>query len=394
MSVTALPGGEDLGPEGPRTYLPKAVSASIIGMFAILLIGAIYYARGFFLPLLLALLLGLTFQPMVRYFHRRGVPPAVSAILLVVVMAGIGVMASVVLAAPVSKMVADAPQLVQQLKQRFAFLDQPMQMLTAASREVSKIADPPSSDGAQRVVLAQPGILSWAADTLTGIGTTIGATLILTVFILASGDLFLQKIVRSVGSLSDKKRSLRIVHDVEYEVSRYLITVTGINICFGILVGLAMALYGMPNPIAWGVAAALLNYIPYVGAIIGIGLTAAVSLITFPTFTAALFPPATYLALHLTEGNFITPLTLGRRLELNSVAIIVALAFGSWMWGLIGALIGVPCLVVVKVFCDHFPRLSTFGAFLSAEAPADPPVSPATPPEAAIEHEAKVAGSS
>jgi predicted PurR-regulated permease PerM len=234
-------------------------------------------------------------------------------------------------------------------------------------------------------VLAQPGFLSWAADTLTGIGTTLGATLLLTVFLLASGDTFLQKIVRSVDSLSDKKRSLRIVYDVSYEVSRYLLTITAINLCFGILVGLAMAAYAMPNPIAWAVAATLLNYIPYIGAAIGIVLTAAVALITFPTLTMAALPPATYLALHLVEGNVFTPLTLGRRLELNSVAILIAVAFGGWMWGVVGALMGVPLLVVVKVFCDHFPRLATFGGFLSAE-PGPEPAAPEAPPAATGEN--------
>ena len=201
----------------------------------------------------------------------------------------------------------------------------------------------------------------------------LGATLLLSLFLLASGDTFLQKIVRSVASLSDKKRSLRIVQDVSYEVSRYLLTITAINLCFGTLVGLAMAAYGMPNSIAWAVAAALLNYIPYIGAAIGIVLTAAVALISFPTFTMAILPPATYLALHLLEGSLITPLTLGRRLELNSVAILIAVAFGGWMWGVVGALVGVPLLVVVKVFCDHFGRLATFGAFLSAEPAAELP---------------------
>lgn len=392
--MTTLPGTEDLGPDRPRIYLPKAVSVSIIGTFVIVLTGAIYYARDFFLPLLLALLVAMTFMPMVRYFARRGVPAAASAVVLVLLIAGVGALISIALAEPVSKMIAQAPEIIQQLKERFAFLNRPLAMLTAAGREVSQIADPPSADGAQRVVLAEPGLLSWAAGMLTGIGATLAATLILAVFLLSSGDLFLQKLVRSAESLSDKKRSLRIVQDVQYEVSRYLITITAINVCLGILVGLAMALFGMPNPIAWGVTATLLNYIPYVGPISGIVFTLAVSLITFPTLTQALFPPLTYLALTVAEGNVLTPLTLGRRLELNAVAILVALAFFGWMWGVIGVIMGVPLLVVVKVFCDHFPRLATFGEFLSAELPAEPASPPAPQAEAVLDREAKAAGSS
>jgi predicted PurR-regulated permease PerM len=222
------------------------------------------------------------------------------------------------------------------------------------------------------VVVSQPGIFAWAADTVTGIGTTLGATLLLSLFLLASGDLFLQKLIRAVSTLSDKKRSLRIVHDVEFEVSRYLITITGINICLGVLVGTAMVLLGMPDPVVWGVAVALLNFIPFIGAIVGIALAAAVALITFPDIGQAMLPPLVYLGFHLLESWIVTPLTLGRRLELNAVAILVALAFASWMWGIVGALIAVPLLVVVKAFCDHLPKLATFGDFLSAEPVADP----------------------
>jgi len=391
MVTLIVPDGSG-GPEEPRIYLPKGVSVAIIGTFAILLLGAVYYARSFFLPLVLSLLITLTFMPMVRYFYRRGVPPVVTAVLSVLAVAAIGGIGVMLLADPVSKMIGEAPTLIVKLKERFAFLQQPLSMLSRAGQEVSKIAEPGAADGAQRVVLAQPGFLSWAADTLTGIGTTMGATLLLTIFLLASSDTFLQKIIRSVDSLSDKKRSLRIVHDVEFEVSRYLLTITMINVGFGVLVGFAMAAYGMPNPIAFAVAATFLNYIPYIGAIIGITMTAGVALITFPTLTMAAFPPLTYFAFHLLEGNLVTPLTLGRRLELNSVAILIAVAFGGWMWGIIGAIVGVPLLVVIKVFCDHFPRLATFGAFLSEAEPAAETAAPAveaTAPAATPELAAK-----
>jgi predicted PurR-regulated permease PerM len=117
------------------------------------------------------------------------------------------------------------------------------------------------------------------------------------------------------------------------------------------------------------VAAALLNFIPYLGAITGMALVGAVGLVTYPTLTLAALPPLAYFLVHLTESLVITPLTLGRRLELNPVAILVALAFGGWMWGIVGALISVPLLVVIKVFCDNSPSLATFGDFLSGEAP-------------------------
>ena len=127
----------------------------------------------------------------------------------------------------------------------------------------------------------------------------------------------------------------------------------------------------MPNPVLWGVGAALLNYIPYLGALVGMALAGAIGLITFPTLTLAALPPLAYFICNAIEGSVVTPLTLGRRLELNPVAILIALAFGGWMWGIVGALIGVPLLVVVKVFCDHFESLAKFGEFLSGEPTVD-----------------------
>ncbi len=361
---------EEHAPVAEQVRLTRVVTVSITGSFLLLLVGAVYYARGFFLPLILAMLISLTFMPLVRYLGRRGMPPALSAVLLVFAIAASLGGVALVLAGPVSRMVADAPHIATQLRDRFSFLHAPIAMIAQATDQLRGLTEPAASD-AQQVVLAQPGILSWAADTLTGIGTTIGATLILVIFLLASNELLLQKIVRAVPHLSDKKKSLRIVYDVQLEVSRYLLTITIINLGFGVMVGLAMTVLGMPNPLVWAVAAFFLNYIPYVGAITGIAVSAAVGLITFSDLAFAVLPPLAYLAFHLLESMFITPLILGRRLELNSVAILVALAFAGWMWGIVGAVIAVPLLVVVKVFCDHFPELATFGDFLSAEQPVE-----------------------
>lgn len=364
-----------------RILLPRAVSTALIGTFLIVLAAAVYYARDFFLPLVLAFLFTLTFRPAARYLHRYGIPPPVSAVVLVVILAGAAVGIAVLLAEPITQLVTDAPRIVTKLRERFSGLQEPLAELKEAGKQLQGLADTSAdnSTGTQQVVIAQPGILSWAADTLSGIGTTLAATFIFAIFLLSSGDLFLHKLVRVVGSLSEAKRSLRIVHDVENEVSRYLLTISVINLGLGCSVGIAMAILGMPSPVAWAAVATLLNFIPYLGATVGIVTTALVSLITFPSLPIALLPPAAYLGLSLVEGSVVTPLTLGRRLEINSVAILVALAFGGWMWGIVGALIAVPVLVVIKVFCDHFPNLSTFGEFLSSQTPH-----PASSEEAAV----------
>ena len=350
----------------PVVALPRGVTVAIIGTFVILLLGALYYARGFVLPIFIAALVTLAFSPTVRRLRRRGVPAPVSAALVVLLIGGSLAGVSYVIADPVAEMVDAAPRVVATLRERFDGMRGPLAKITELQKQAETLAEP-GPGAPQKVVLAQPGVLSWAADTLSGIGSTLAAALILVVFLLSSGDAFLQKLVRAFGTLSDKKRSLRIVHDVENEVSRYLLTITLINIGFGVSVGLAMWALGMPSPLLWGFAAALLNYIPYLGTITGIALAGAVGLVTYPTVAMALFPPAAYLALNLVENLVVTPLTLRNRLELHTVAILIALALGGWMWGVAGAVIAVPFLVIVKVFCDHFPGLKVVGDFLAAE---------------------------
>lgn len=366
----------------PPAPMPRVVIVAIVGTFTILLIGVLYYARGFFLPLILALLVTLAFNPVVRALARRGIPPVASALLIVAAIAAATVGVATLLAEPTTRMITEAPQIVEQLRDRFAGDGRsgPVSRLIDASERLQEIAEGTDEPGApQKVVLAQPGIISWATSTLSGVGGTLGATLLFVVFLLSSGDLFLQKLVRILPTLSDKKRSLRVVHDVEAEVSRYLFTITVINIGFGTAVGIAMAVLGMPNPVLWGVGAALLNYIPYLGALIGMALAFAIGMVTFPTLGMAVLPPLAYFICNAIEGSIVTPLTLGRRLELNPVAILVALAFGGWMWGIVGALLGVPLLVVVKVFCDHFEGLAKFGEFLSGEPTEEPlPAPPAS----------------
>ncbi len=195
--------------------------------------------------------------------------------------------------------------------------------------------------------------------------------IILTLFLLASGDHFSEQIVKSFGTLTDKKRALHTVRDIEAEISRYLLTITIINAGLGVAVGLAMWALGMPTPLLWGMLAAVLNFLPYIGALGGVAIVGIVSMASFPTIGAALLPPLAYLACTTIEGQFVTPTTVGRRLRINTVAVFVAVAFWSFLWSIPGALMAVPILVFLKVLCDNVPGLRGLGRFLSAEAPAE-----------------------
>ena len=371
MKATA-PGDGLGGVVSVRYVLPTSVRVAVIGTFLILFLGALYYARGFVLPLVLACLLTLTLSPLVRLLAHFGIPTAVSAILLVGAVGGVVTTASAFLSEPVSEMAAQMPDTVNTVRERLGFLRRPIATLNHAGRDLENMLN--GSDGTSAtpttVVVADGAFVRWLLGTLADFGTTIAATLLLAVFLLAALESLRRKLVAVLPELSEKKRSLRVLHEIESDVSRYLVTVTAINAGLGFLVGSAMAALGVGSAVVWGVAAGLLNFIPYAGATVGISLVAATSLATFDSLAAAATPPLIYLALQILEGAFITPTILGRRLSLSPIAILTVLSLTTWMWGIVGTIIGVPLLVVFKVFCDQFPSLSGVGVFLSGEPPA------------------------
>ena len=365
---TEIDGPGGAAPDGSlRVVDTGLVRLSLVGIFLLAVVYALYFGREFFMPVVLAFLLALTLTPMVRVLRKRGVPAYLSATLLVL-LSGLGIgAASYLLSGPVVDLIANAPSIGRQVTERLSELRRPLDHLLQISQQIEHLTEVVDEAGVQKVVVAQPGILSRAAGSLVSIGTSIAITFVLSLFLLASGTLFYEKIVQSFTSLSEKKRALRVVYDVEREISRYLFTVALINGGLGIAVGLGLWAIGLPNPFVWGVAAALLNFLPYVGALATILFVAAIALVSFESFSYAMTAPGWVIFCDIIEGQVMTPLIVGRRLEINAVAIFIAVAFWSWLWGIVGALIAVPLLVVIKVFCDHFDGLRQVGNFLSAQ---------------------------
>lgn len=352
-------------------YNTRLIRSLLIGIFMLAAIYGLYFARDFVMPVVLAFLLALMLTPIVRFLRKRGVPEALSATLLVLMSVLALSSAGYFLSGPVIQLVNDAPEIGRRVTERLSEFRHPFEKFMAVSQEVEKVTETAREPGVQRVVIAQPGIVSQAAGNLLSAGTTAAITFVLSLFLLASGTMFYEKIVQSFARLSEKKRALRIVYDVEREISRYLLTVAIINAGLGTAIGLGLWALGMPNPAVWGVAAAALNFLPYIGALATILLVAVISLITFETLSYAMLAPLFVIVCNVIEGQVVTPLIVGRRLEINAVAIFIAVAFWSWLWGFIGALIAVPLLVIIKVFCDHFESLRHVGNFLSAEQGPD-----------------------
>ncbi|MDG4884795.1 AI-2E family transporter [Mesorhizobium sp. WSM4884] len=351
---------------GARAEL-RLMRSLLIGIFVLLTVFALYFARAFFMPVILAFLLALTLTPIARFLRKHGIPDVLSATLLVLLSVFFVASAGYLLSGPVIDLINNTSSIGQQLTERLAPFKRPLERMMDISRQLEALTETAQEQGVQKVAVASSGILPTAAGNILGAGTSITIVFVLSLFLLASGTLFYEKIVQSFASLSQKKRALRVVYDVEREISHYLLTVAVINAGLGTVIGLGLWGLGMPNPLVWGAAAALLNFLPYVGALITILLVTVIALISFDTISYALLAPAFVLLCDVVEGQFVTPTVVGRRLELNAVAVFIAIAFWSWLWGFVGALMAVPLLVVVKVFCDHFDGLSHVGNFLAAQ---------------------------
>ena len=318
-------------------------------------------------------------RPIVRFLQKRGISPEFSALVLVILIVSGFAAGTFFLSGPVSHWINSAPAISQRIQQKLAAFRTPVDAVVRASEQVATFTEGVSSSQVQKVVLQQPGILSKTAGSLFGGLSMAAVTFVLLLFLLASGTMFYEKMIGVLPTFSDKKRALTIAYDVEREVSHYLLTITMINMGFGLFIAVAMSIIGMPNPVLWGVAAALLNFVPYIGAVAGIVMVGLVSLISFDAISYAVIPPLIYTLAAVLEAIVITPILLGRRLELNPVAIFIFVALWGWAWGIVGAIIAVPLLVAVKVFCDHFDGLTSFGEFLSGR--------PVVPDEIAVKDE-------
>ena len=192
-------------------------------------------------------------------------------------------------------------------------------------------------------------------------------TLIFLFFLLASGDLLYLRIVQSFDSLKDKRTAYEALREIEDSLGNYLASISIINVALGVASGLAMWALGMPSPLLWGLAAALLNYVPYIGAALGYIGAFVVALVVFDDVWWALIVGGTYFGLTAIEGQFVTPYFVSRRLQLNTVVVFLTVALWAWLWSVLGMVVAVPMLVVIRVLADHIPGLEKFGNFLAGD---------------------------
>lgn len=360
----------------PAVLYPDVVRhlAAVRGLLGLILLVlmtiGLYFAKDVVLPILLGGILALTLGPLARSLQRIGLATQIAALILILSVGATIGGGAFVISGPVAGWIEYAPELASELKLKLAALTQSVEAVKAVSDQVGELTTESSDPAVQRVSVQSPGLLTSAVSNLSSAVMTILVALVLAFFLLSSGNMFYVKMLEAFPKFGDKRRALRIIYGIERSVSHYLLSVTLINAGLGIVIGVAMWGIGMPQPMVWAAAAFLLNFLPYLGAVVGVGLAAAVAIVSFDSLVYAMLAPTAFLAATAFEGHFLTPILLGRRLELNTVSVLITLVFWGWLWGIAGALMAVPFLVCLKVFCDNVEALHTLGNFLSAARPA------------------------
>jgi predicted PurR-regulated permease PerM len=339
------------GPDEIAGYDPAAWSTAsqiaICGIFVIMAIAALELARPVLLPATCALVIGLMLGPLSSRAKAAGVPPLITAIALWLLVIGIFYGVVVLLATPALDWIGKAPEIGSNIKEKFHFLNRPLQ----AMQDLRNAILPDNEKTGLGIDIA-----TFLQPALTFVTPAIGQMLIFigTLFFVLLGRARLrQAVVTQFVDHEARLRALKIMNAVESSLTDYLSVVAVINFVVGLAATAITYFVGLPSPLAWGVLAFLLNFIPYIGALIMQVVLLAVGLVTFPTLAHALIAPVAYLAFTTLEGHFITPAVMGQRLTLMPLTVFLSLIFWTWLWGPAGAFLAVPLLIVALVAIQH-----------------------------------------
>jgi predicted PurR-regulated permease PerM len=364
---------EDLPPDMTLPHDPRAVFLG--GLFLLAVLAACWVAKEIVLPIVLAFVLKLLLQPAQRVLERVRVPRALGALLLIGVLFGVVVGFGTILSGPATHWATTLPEGLPRLQERLGFLRQPIaatqRFLEHAEGYVTNNGSPPAQGGAAPAKPAAAPAPAFGSQFLESLFVSTGAfvsglftTVLILFFLLMSGDVFLRRLVEILPRLSDKRAAVEISQRVEHDISAYLVTITIMNTLVGVATGLAMWACGMADPVLWGAVAFFLNYVPILGPAIGVVTFLFAGLRGLDGGWLPFLPAVLSLAIHLVEGETVTPMLLARRFTLNPVLVILSLIFWHWMWGVPGAVLAVPMLAILKIICDGIRPLAAFGHFL------------------------------
>ena len=339
----------------PMIRRAEVVAFALVGLLTICVVAVLYVAKVFFLPVVLAFIVGTMLSPAAAYLEKRHIPRSVSAVLIVTAVCGLAVFIVGLISAPLMEWSTRLPELGMMLKEKLHLFDRPIALWHQFQNmfgESSSLATTPMQ--LPKIEWMQPAV-EFLSPTFTEI-LLFFATLVL--FVASWKDLR-RTLIMTFGDRDTRLRMLRILNEIEVSLGGYLLTVTLINMGVGVLTGLICAVTGMPNPAGLGALAATLNYFPIIGPVAMFVILTAVGVLSFPTLMAGLIAPLAFVGLTFLEGHFVTPTIIGRRLSLNALAVFIALAFWTWLWGPMGGFLSSPLLIVGLVLKEHLMPTET-----------------------------------
>jgi predicted PurR-regulated permease PerM len=345
--VEAASDNEILGAKRVRLL----ASLNLIGGIglAIALPFALRAGAEFFLPVTAALVVAIALVPLLEWFERRGVPSRLAAGLCVIIFLAIAAFAIASIVSPAIDWVAMVPDRIDRVRHALApLLDLYKNLEHFIDRTVSKISISAPAGGREVRIATPNSMLGLITSSAPHAAIQLFFALLVIFFFLAGWTSMRRLTIKSRGSFEGAMTTARVIQQVVEATSTYIGTITVINVTLGALTALILWGLGMPSPLMWGGIVAVLNYIPYLGPIVSALLLFFGGLMSFPDAWSALVPPMIFISMHLIEANAVTPMIVGKRIEVNPLLILVSLSFWAWVWGTVGALLAVPLLIIFK----------------------------------------------
>ncbi|PYO90992.1 MAG: hypothetical protein DMD58_05675 [Gemmatimonadetes bacterium] len=351
------------GRDAPFTTKLIAVGLSVAGLAL---------GREFFIPIALALCFQALLTPLVRGLGRLRIPPPAGAAIVVLGALAVLVVGAWALSGPASEWVDQAPSNIATARRKLREIGRPLDRLTAAAEgtpvPVAPNAPPPAPASPPPAQAAPgPAVPSLFAQLL-GRATTVVAggleVIVLVYLMLAAGNMLFRKLVKLLPAPDDLRTATDILNKTERIVANYLTITALINVGQGIAVGLAMWAIGMPDPFIWGVVTFVLEFIPYLGGVIIVGLLLIDGFSVFPGLGQVLVAPAIYLVISMLQNNVVSPYAYGNRLKLNPLAVMIFVLFWWFIWGIPGVFLAIPIAATLKVLGDQVPRMGTLAELL------------------------------
>lgn len=357
-------GGGDALPSPAPTPRPRASTAVIV--LAALAVGyTLWVTQELLLPVLLAMFFALIGNPIIRTLEKIHIPRFLGALAVLSSGLACALLLGNLLAEPAGDLVRQLPRELRQIAPKLREVVKPVQDAKKGAENIARVAGGEDASTVRLVRTEVNDPFRALAATPRMIASVL-AVVLLTLFFMVYGANLQRKVLALLPGRQQKKLTVDILQSMEREMSRYVLTITIINVLLGLLFAAALVGLGlaMPEALMWGTLAALLNYAPYVGPLIGIMAMLLMGFVHFDAPLEALLPSGIYLLLHTIEGQFITPILLGRRMALSPLMLILGLMVFGWLWGIIGLLLAVPLLACTKVVLERVDGMEPWARLL------------------------------